>query len=251
MSDDTRQALARIEEGPPARREPMDLLAQAVQQGASVETLERMMSVRRELKAEQAKEAYFAALAAFQSECPIIAKSEAGYNNQYRFAPLEKIVAAVAPLLNKHGFAHQEDAQVTEGWVEAIVTVTHRAGHSETKRFKIPTESKAGMSAQQKYGAAMTYATRYAFCAAFGIRTGEKDTDGAGGEGPEVILGLKAMLWNLLKKHEKIQTGHTWKHARQYLVDEGLLDPEIPIEDLDSNEFRSVIKAATKKLEGA
>ena len=57
-----------------------------------------------------------------------------------------------------------EDGVVTEGWVEAIVTVTHRAGHSEVKKFKIPTDSKAGMSLQQKYGAAMTYATRYAFC---------------------------------------------------------------------------------------
>lgn len=245
------QELQRIDTSPPARQEPQDLLALAVQKGADVATLERLMVVRTQLKAERSREAYFDSLAAFQSECPVILRSQAGHENRYRYAPLERIVKEVAPLLHKHGFAHQEDGVVTDGWVEAVVTVTHREGHSEVKRFKVPAESKAGMSPQQKYGAAMTYATRYAFCAAFGIRTGEKDTDcPPTGEGPEVIVGLKSMLWTLLKKHEKVPAGGTWKHGYQWFIDERLLADTETLEELDSSGWRKLLAAASKKLEG-
>ena len=107
MSD---QSLQRMDGGELApRQEPRDLLAMAVEKGADVATLERLMVVRTQLKSEQAREAYFASLAAFQAECPIIVKSHQGYDNHYRYAPLERIVSQVAPLLHKHGFAHQED----------------------------------------------------------------------------------------------------------------------------------------------
>jgi hypothetical protein len=107
------------------------------------------------------------------------------------------------------------------------------------------------MSPQQKYGAAMTYATRYAFCAAFGIRTADRDTDcPPGGEGPEVVIGLKAMLWKLLTKHKIVESGHTWTTARQFFVDENLLDLDTPPEDLDSAGWRKLLAATTKRLEG-
>lgn len=226
----------------PQANEPLDLLRMAVEKGnVDVATMERLMVVRKELKAEKAKELFFEAMAAFQAECPIILRSRAGHENRYNYAPLERIVKDVTPYLTKHGFSHQEDGVVTEGWVEAIVTVTHRAGHQEVKRFKVPAQSNAGMSPQQKYGAAMTYATRYAFCAAFGIRTADRDTDGPPTEGgPEVIIGLKSMVWKLLATHKKVQSGQTWRDVRQYLVDEMFLNPETPLESLDANGWRTL-----------
>lgn len=240
---DARQAIQQLD----TSQQPQDLLALAVKQGASVDTLERLMVVRTQLKAEQAREAYFAALAAFQSECPIILRSKAGHENRYNYAPLERIVKEVTPFLTRHGFSHQEDGVVTDGWVEAVVTVTHRAGHKEEKRFKVPTESKAGMSPQQKYGAAMTYATRYAFCAAFGIRTADRDTDCAPDDQAEKQR-LKAELWKLLEPVRG--TEKNWDMARQWLVDEMCLDPDIPVRDLDVPGFQATIKAAKLKLEG-
>lgn len=235
--------LQRIEPGAvTTQREPRDLLELAVEKGADVATLERLMVVRTQLKAEKAKEAYFAALAAFQSECPIILRTQTGHENRYRYAPLERIVKEVAPLLHKHGFAHQSDGKVTDGWVESIVTVTHRDGHTEVKSFKVPAESKSGMSPAQKYGAAMTYATRYAFCAAFGIRTGDKDTDCPPG-GEESVTQLKGKLWALLKPHHA-DIGK----AQQWCWDEMCLDPEKKMSDLDIDGLKETIRLVTKRL---
>lgn len=230
-------------------RSAEDLLAMAIEKGADVSTLERLMVVRKEILAEQAKTAYFEALAAFQSECPVILKQRpvqipGGAN--YRYAPLDQIVQKVRPLMERYGFSHQEDSEITEGWVTAIVTITHRAGHSETKRFKVPSDTKAGMSPQQKYGAAMTFATRYAFCAALGIRTADEDTDCQPGDGPEAIAALKAELWRILKPVRGAESN--WKQARQWLVDECVIDPEAQISAMDAEALREVIKKTSKKL---
>ncbi len=78
------------------------LLTKAVSAGASVDTLERLLVMRRELRAEAARDAFFVALKAFQAACPAIHKTKKVLNRdgsvRYAYAPLEDIVAAVAKL---------------------------------------------------------------------------------------------------------------------------------------------------------
>lgn len=245
---DVRQALQRLDSEPPMRAEdPMSLLTMAVQRGADVGTLERLAVLREKFMAEQSKNAFFADLAAFQADLPVIVRKKAGHENRYNYAPLEQIVREVTPLLMKHGFSHQEDGVVTDGWVEAIVTVTHRLGHREEKRFKVPSQSNAGMSPQQKYGAAMTYATRYAFCAAFGIRTADRDTD-CPPDATASVTELRAELWQILAPVRG--TEQNWKIARQWLTDECAMDSTKRIQDLEPTELRSLIIAAKKRIGG-
>jgi len=240
------QSLQRIDSAVPMRaNDPMALLSMAVERGADVGTLERLSVLREKFMAEEARNAFFAALAAFQAEIPVIIRKRAGHENRYNYAPLEQIVREVTPLLMKHGFSHQEDGVVTDGWVEAVVTVTHRLGHREEKRFKVPAESKAGMSPQQKYGAAMTYATRYAFCAAFGIRTADKDTD-CPPEGTESVTALSAKLWATV---QPICNGDkTWKTARQWLTDECAMDSTKRVADLTPGEIKALLDTAKAKM---
>lgn len=245
-SQNTPGALQRLDPMPPVERsQPQDLLELAVKQGASVDTLERLMVVRKEIMAERARSEFFEALAAFQSEIPIIVRTRAGHENRYNYAPLEHIIKVVTPYLNKHGFSHQADGVVTDGWVEAIVTVIHRGGHKEEKRFKVPSESKSGMSPQQKFGAAMTYATRYAFCAAFGIRTADQDTD-CPPDGTESVTELVSKLWNLCKP---VSNGdRTWKTSRQWLTDECQMDPGKRVNDLSAEELIGLINRAKARM---
>ena len=95
-----------------AARDPEALLKFAVEHGASVDVCERLMAVRRELRAEQAKTAFDDSLAAFQSECPVIVKSKAGAKNAYKYAPLDSIVNQVRDLLHKHGFNYSVTTEV-------------------------------------------------------------------------------------------------------------------------------------------
>lgn len=152
----------------------------AVEKGGGADTLERLMAIRREVKAEQAKAAFDMALAAFQSECPVIKKTKAGPKNAYHFAPLDEIVEQTKALRAKHGFSHQITTETSNGKVKAICKVTHRDGHFDTAVFEAPIDQRNAMQSDpQKYAAALTFATRYAFRSAFGIVTGDDDNDGA------------------------------------------------------------------------
>src|SRR5262249_36543230 len=87
----TETSLAVVEPAPPTTEM---LLQTAIQHGASVDTLEKLLNLHERLKANEAKSAFFAALTDFQAECPVVPKRKtAGQGNfTYRYAPLEDIV---------------------------------------------------------------------------------------------------------------------------------------------------------------
>jgi len=168
------------EKGLIAVEAPERLIALAIEKGVSVETMEKLLAMRRELKQEAAKEAYFKALGAFQAECPVIEKTKAVKNKGgsvvYRYAPLESIVEQVRAILTKHGFSYNTDTSQSEQELTVMCVSHHVAGHSETTKIAVPIGSDY-MTAQQMVGSARTFAMRYAFCNAFGILTGDEDTD--------------------------------------------------------------------------
>lgn len=163
-------------------RTPEELISQAIAQKVPVDVIERLMAIRREVKAEKAQEAYVEAMSRFQSECPIIKKNQPVFNKdkvtvRYRYAPLDEIVKQVRSFIQKNGFSYTLDADIEVGWVTAICKVTHELGHSETSKFKATIDTEAYMNAPQKYASALTFGKRYAFCNAFGILTGDEDNN--------------------------------------------------------------------------
>lgn len=160
-----------------------DLLRLAVEKGSDVATLERLMAMRRELRAEYAKSAYDQAMADFQRACPPIVKSEAVHQKnssavRYKYAPLDVIIAQTKDLIHSHGFSYKVDAKINGSQVLATCEVKHREGHSETASMEVPIDPDAYMNQQQKFASAFTFAKRYAFCSAFGIVTADADDDG-------------------------------------------------------------------------
>lgn len=158
------------------------LLLSAVQSGATVDQLERLLDLRRQLKAEADQQAFDQAMARFQSECPPIRKDkEVFVRNQlrYRYAPLESIVAQVKILLRDNELSYSMDAEVKGSSVLAICTVKHSQGHRQSSKFEVPIQTDAFMSEPQKFASALTFAKRYAFINALGLMTAEDDTDNA------------------------------------------------------------------------
>lgn len=160
------------------------LIAQALEQKTPIETLERLLAMRNQLKSEWAKEQYDRAMAQFQSECPIIKKTkEGGKTNSgqvaYYYAPLEEIVRQTKEAIGKNGLSYSIKSETLPEGVSVTVFVKHQAGHSESSNITIPLGTKTQvMSAPQVVAAAITFASRYAFKNAFGIMTGDDDIDG-------------------------------------------------------------------------
>lgn len=159
------------------------LIQQAIERGTPVDTMERLLAMRKELKAEKAKEGFDKAMADFQQECPVIAKKRkvtANSGGGYSYAPLESIVEQVKEILHKHGFSYSIQTRTeNKVGVTAICMAKHVGGHSEPSEMTVPLGTKTNMmSDTQVVAAAITFAKRYAFCNAFGILTGDADTNG-------------------------------------------------------------------------
>jgi len=181
MEEQKELAIRPADEDAPTAVDAEALIAKAIEKNLPVETMEKLLAMRRELKAEWARDEYYRELAAFQAECPIIRKTKSVYDKQgklrYAYATLDEILSQTKALLQKHGFSYTIQTEQKPEAVKAICIVHHVAGHSESSEFEIPIDQGSYMNAAQKVASALTYAKRYSFGNAFGVLSGDEDDD--------------------------------------------------------------------------
>ena len=265
-NDNTEIQLLKREEMPVGAPEnPNDLMAIAIRSGASVDTLERLMTVRRELRAESAKTAFFEALAQFQARCPVIIKSRIVMEKdaksvRYKYAPLDVIKTQVDPILRDLGFSYQFDTEPETGWVKAACRLTHSGGHSEVSSFKVPIDEKSFMSCQQRFASAQQFAKRYAFVNVLGILTGDQDDDANKASektDKEIAIELQKELWEIMRPIAQPEPGQkpSWNDAKRWMIAEMCMDASQSITKGTPEELREMISRVKsvllrKKTEG-
>jgi len=180
----TNQTAVVVREGETMPVDATALIQRAIDANLPVETMERLLAMRRELRAEAARDGFFRSLSEFQAGCLTIKKetkvnypSKRGGQVRYSYATLDEIVSQVRANLEIHGFSYTVSTEQDQDSVTAVCHAHHVEGHSEITKFRIPVDPEAYMNAAQKVASALTYAKRYAFCNAFGILTGDADDD--------------------------------------------------------------------------
>lgn len=171
------------------------LMGQAIEKGITPETMEKFLAMRRELRAEAAKEAFDRDMALCQADLPIIEKTKEAKDEGkllYKYAPIDEIIRQCGPVIAKHGFSYSFKTINTPALVKVIVIVKHKGGHSEESEMETSLATKTRiMSGPQQIAATVTFNKRYAFCNAFGITTGDEDTDGPAGKGEPVLATME------------------------------------------------------------
>ena len=173
---------------PPASM--MDAVQTAIVRGdLSVETLERLLAFQRELKKDQAKEAFVAAMNAFKRNPPTVLKNARanirskkgdGSSFKYSYAPLETVCKAVVSALSEHGISHRwviDDSQLDV--IKVTCVLTHELGHAEETSMRGPVEKSDFINPMQCRAVTVSYLERYTLMAATGLAaTLTPDTDG-------------------------------------------------------------------------
>ncbi len=132
------------------------------------------------------QELFNKALLAAQREFPTIHKGKTADmgNYSYQYADLGDIFDSALPILHKHGIALSQSPVSESGMVGVQTRLIHESGHVEDcGALLLP----AGNNPQAA-GSAMTYARRYAACAALGIVADEDDDGRAASQPPEPEL---------------------------------------------------------------
>ena len=121
-----------------------------------------------------------AALMLVQAQVGNLPKTASGYG--YRYTPLDDVTAALTEPLSANGLAYVQmptTPPVEYGLSVALTTrLMHVSGQWLEDTMLIPVPSVGKANEAQNYGAALTYARRYALTAMFGIAA-DDDTDAA------------------------------------------------------------------------
>lgn len=184
------------------------LLALAVEKNLSIDMIERLMVLYREERELLQRREYDRAMANLQAEMPVIEKTRSVKNKSgvlvYTYAPIDNVIGQTQKVIGKNGFSYDFETETIPEGFRVTCVVTHEGGF--TKRF--PMQSGLAtrteiMSQPQQIAATMTFLKRHTFMNAFGITTGDADTDA---EGDGADRGEKPTNEQLKKIDELIAT---------------------------------------------
>jgi ERF superfamily len=172
------------------------LISQALSSNAAIETIEKLVSLAKDVRAVQAREAWHRAMADFQKLCPPIQKTKtatittrAGGRYSYSYAPLEEILRVVRPVMAPLGLSISWRSGKVDGTsVSVICQVSHTLTHSEDSGVVVVPiaagDDGRGANPSQRVASALTYAKRYSLLGILGLAP-EEDDDAAGASGDE------------------------------------------------------------------
>lgn len=163
----------------PARPDPLALVQAAIDKGMDPH---HILDFVDRIKRTEAAEAFAAAIARFQAECPRVLKERVVKNRDgkpmYNFASYDDIKRAVTPLQIGCGIVTSFTAPRMENGL-LTGTIRVRVG-SHVEETSLPIAVPQGMNTNkaQDMVAASTYLRRILFCMALDIVTTDDDNDG-------------------------------------------------------------------------
>ena len=160
---------------------PLQLVAMAIQNGSSVEQLEKLMALQERHEANEARKAYTVAMNNFKADAPTIVKNKTvAFNDvKYKHAGLNQVSAIIGEALAKHQLSHRWSTEQNGIDIKVTCIITHSLGHSESVSLTGSPDVSGKKNSIQAVGSTVTYLQRYTLLAAAGIAVGDDD-DGNG-----------------------------------------------------------------------
>lgn len=185
----------------------MHILQEAVQRGADVGVIERLVTLKERVDRNEAEKAFYEAKARLHAKIPQIAESGVIAINgkvQSRYAKYEDIDLILRPLLQEEGFSIEFDAKWDGDRLAMTGTLVHRQGHRETKSLPLPIDISGNKNKTQAMGSTVSYGRRYLRAMLLDIVTRSEDDDGNGG-GNQVLTQEQRDDIELLVKDTKAE----------------------------------------------
>lgn len=163
---------------------PADLLRYALDSGADLDRLEKLMELQDRHEANKARMAFVDAMAEFKKNAPQIYKDKnvSFTGTSYNHATLGGICEVVIASLASHGISHDWNTeQPPSGMIKVTCTLTHSLGHSKATSMEAPPDNSGKKNGIQQIASTVTYLQRYTLLGACGLATKDMDDDAQGG----------------------------------------------------------------------
>ena len=172
----TENALNVVQGNPVATITPNTMLMKAVEQGADLDKLEKLMELQERWEKSEAKKAYTIAMSEFRVNCPIIDKTRKAYTGKY--AGLAETLGQINDSLGKAGLSHSWRTDQADKGITVTCCITHIQGHQECTSMTAPADTSGSKNPIQAIASTITYLERYTLFAILGLASKEQDDDG-------------------------------------------------------------------------
>jgi hypothetical protein len=175
---------------------PMEMISVAIERGANVDQLEKLMALQERWQATQARMAFDAAISEAKARIKPIIKGRsvdfttAKGRTNYVYEDLALIANEIDPILAPLGLSYRFRSSQEGAMVSVTCVIAHRDGHSEETTLTSGKDDTGNKNNIQAIGSAVTYLQRYTLKLALGL-SAAKDDDGGRTEGPKEPEGME------------------------------------------------------------
>lgn len=179
---------------------PMSMIERAVERGADVAMIEKLMELQERHDANLGRRAFDQAIAKAKAEIPPIIKNrQVKFNDtQYDHEDLAEIAKTVDPILSRYGLSYRFRTAQTDGKITVTCIVSHQDGYSEETSLEGHPDASGKKNPTQAIGSAVTYLQRYTLKAALGLASA-KDDDGNSANARPGNQNINVDQWNELR----------------------------------------------------
>jgi hypothetical protein len=160
----------------PAPITPMEMLDRAVQSGANVETLDKLMALQERWEKNQARKAFDQAIADAKARIRPVVRNRIGHNSK-AYADFAAVATAVDPILSELGLSYRFHSEQGER-INVTCVLSHRDGHSEQTTLSGPPDKTGNKNDVQAIGSTLTYLQRYSLVQMLGLAAADDDDAG-------------------------------------------------------------------------
>ena len=208
------EELARYETSSPAM-----LMMAALDKGADLDKLEKLMLLQERYEKNEARKSYHEAMGQFKANPPEIGKDKTvsfkagGGQTSYSHASLANVTGKINRALSKHGLSAGWTTVQSEKGITVTCTVTHKFGHSESTSLTAAPDTSGSKNAIQAIGSTVSYLERYTILALTGLATHDMDDDGKttnGDTGPSLSEQWEIKCQEVCEASRTLEDIITW-----------------------------------------
>lgn len=173
----------------PKAHTPAAMIELAINRGADLEKLEKLMELQERYEQQQFKKDYTKAVAEFKANMPKVIKDKE--NKQYKsmYASESALLNTLNPILSQYGLSVSYSFPETEGDILKVTCImTHENGYSDSVTLPGPIDTSGSKNPLQQVKSTVTYLRKATFEAITGIATCDpsEDDDGNSAGSPPI-----------------------------------------------------------------
>lgn len=165
---------------------PMTMLKSARDNNATIEQMQQLMDMQFKWEANEARKAYFQAVADFKSVPVIITKDKVNAQYDSRYTSKGNLVNTVNVELSKHGLTARWSIDQEDG-IKVACILSHSLGHSEEVSMTAPPDKSGSKNPIQEIKSTKTYLEIATFEAVTGVASIDDPGDTDGNLPPQLI----------------------------------------------------------------